>query len=112
LRRSLLSLLTLLVAFAMVASSAVDASASRNGAAESRVRANTPAIETRVGLAHEEAADQIGRDSFVFDQTVLATGVATEAGGASSTASIDEALGCSGRRGSTASHGRNPRLIR
>jgi len=80
--RSLLSLLALLAAvIGLVASSAVVASASTHTGPETRVRANTPTIETRAGAEHHVLAGGVGRDTRVYDLFVSATGVATKSAG-------------------------------
>ena len=73
---SLLALLT--IALAIVASSAVVASASTRVGPETRVRANAHPISTRVGAHGRVVADQIGRLRPARYEFVSATGVATK----------------------------------
>jgi len=90
--RSLVSLLALLAAVAIVASSTVVASATTSAGPVTRVRANAHSIETRVGAEHRVVAGRVGRDTFVYDQFVSATGVATETGLGASNAATGPAL--------------------
>jgi len=71
----LLALLTAVLA--IVASSAVVASASTYAGPETRVRAIAPALTTRVGLVDHVVAGRVGRATRAYDLFVSATGVAT-----------------------------------
>ncbi len=73
---SLLALLT--IALAIVASSAVVASASTRVGPETHVRANAHPISTRVGAHDRVIADQVGRPRPARYEFVSATGVATK----------------------------------
>jgi hypothetical protein len=74
------SLVSLLASLAAVLAVVVIAFASPASAAGTRVRANTPVAEHRVGAAQRVAADQVGRLRPPAVRFVSATGVATEEG--------------------------------